>query len=246
MGSSTQSLAMKPIYVLVACEESQAETFAFRHLGFHAYSCDIVECRRGGRPDWHIVGDATPYIQGCREFWTQSGHLVSVPRWDIIICHPPCTFLTKASAVALHTDPDTWIDFRGKRKYVNGDRLRKMQDARAFFLACYNANARYVAVENPIPMALANLPRPSCYADPSWFGVKYTKKTLYWTHNLPPLMAETLYPKPKCYVSASRGKYRSRTFPALAEAIARQWGSYVENDLRTLSDRFNSFMHDML
>lgn len=76
------------------------------------------------------------------------------------------------------------------------------------------------------------LPPPTFFACPSWFGVKYTKKTLYWTKNLPPLVADMEYPNPKEFVRSSRGKYRSRTFPELARAIARQWSSYIINDLQ--------------
>lgn len=96
-----------------------------------------------------------------------------------------------------------------------------------FFRRCLNAKADYVAVENPIPMRRANLPKPDFFIQPSWFGVKYTKKTLYWVRNLPPIMAEIEYPNPKEFVRSSRGKYRSRTFPEVARAIARQWGSYI-------------------
>lgn len=99
--------------------------------------------------------------------------------------------------------------------------------ARGFFFKCLNAWADFVAVENPVPMKRARLPRPSFYADPSWFGVKYTKKTCYWTKNLPPIMPKIIHPNPKCYVNASRGKYRSRTFPELAQAIAEQWSEYI-------------------
>lgn len=108
-----------------------------------------------------------------------------------------------------------------------------MLHARAFFMQFFQAPCDYLAVENPIPMALAKLPRPSCYADPSWFGVKYTKKTIYWTRNLPPLFAAIDHPTPKEFVKASRGKYRSRTFPQLAEALAKQWGDYILSQLHT-------------
>lgn len=88
-------------------------------------------------------------------------------------------------------------------------RYQKLLEAREFFFRCLSAQADYVAVENPLPMARARLPKPSCFADPSWFGVKYTKKTLYWLKNLPPIMAEMVYSSPKQYVHSSRGKYRS-------------------------------------
>ncbi|MBR2556434.1 MAG: hypothetical protein IKE94_16425, partial [Aeriscardovia sp.] len=89
----------------------------------------------------------------------------------------------------------------------------------------------YVAVENPLPMARAKLPKPSCFIHPSWFGVKYTKKTLYWLRNLPPLMPTVTYPNPKSFVNCSRGKYRSRTFPEVAKAIALQWSQYILDEI---------------
>lgn len=107
-----------------------------------------------------------------------------------------------------------------------------MEKARDFFFKCLNAKAQYVAVENPLPMARARLPRPSCYIQPSWFGVKYTKKTLYWLKGLPPLMPEVEHPKPRQFVRASRGIYRSRTFPAVAKAIAKQWSEYILDEMK--------------
>lgn len=107
----------------------------------------------------------------------------------------------------------------------------KMWEGRRFFYQCLDAAADFLAVENPIPMQRAQLPRPSCYINPSDFGVKYTKKTLYWLRNLPPLMAELIHPNPRCFVTASRGKYRSRTFPQVAKAIAEQWGKFILNEL---------------
>lgn len=214
----------KDINVLIACEESQAETIAFRQLGFNAFSCDVQLCRRGTPAEWHIVDDVTPYLQGKTDFVVQSGEHLTVSKWHLIIAHPPCTYLCKLSAAQMV-----------KKGVVDAERYAKMIDAREFFYKCLNANAPFVAVENPIPMRRAGLPRPSTYACPSWFGVKYTKKTLYWLRNLPPLFATADYSNPKSFVNRSRGKYRSRTFPAVANAIARQWGDYVRNELQLLA-----------
>lgn len=211
------------VNVLIACEESQAECKAFRDLGFNAFSCDIQKCRRGGVPGWHITGDVTPYLRGLTQFETSDGLRHTVSKWDLIIAHPPCTYICRVSSVHMV-----------KNGIIQQERLSKMHEAVQFFYECLNANATYVAVENPIPMARAGLPRPSCYINPSWFGVKYTKKTLYWLRNLPPLFATIDYPTPKDYVRASRGKYRSRTFPQVAEQIAKQWGSYIIEDSRAL------------
>ena len=208
------------LYVLIACEESQAECAAFRALGHIAYSCDIQPCRPTGHPDWHIQGDVTPLLQGTVQFTTQSGIQCAVPCWDLIIAHPPCTYLCKVSSV--------WMVIDGQ---IQQDRYQKMLQARNFFFQCLNAQAPYVAVENPLPMARAQLPQPSCFVHPSWFGVKYTKKTLYWLKNLPPIMPELIHPNPKEFVLARRGKYRSRTFPQLAQAIARQWSKYILDDI---------------
>ena len=206
--------------VLIACEESQAECLAFRQLGHNAYSCDIQPCRPTGNPDWHIQGDVTHYLNGISTFTTQSGITVELPGWDLIIAHPPCTYLCKVSSV--------WMVVDG---YIQPERYEKMLCARDFFFQCLHAQAPYVAVENPLPMARAKLPKPSCFLHPSWFGVKYTKKTLYWLKNLPPIMHEIDYPSPKEFVKASRGKYRSRTFPQVAAALARQWSDYILDEL---------------
>lgn len=202
--------------VLIACEESQAECIAWRELGHNAFSCDIQPCRRDGHPEWHIWGDVTELLRGRCRFQTADGKLHRLAKWHLIIAHPPCTYLCKVSSVHMV-----------KNGVLQTDRYQKMLEARAFFFECLSAQADYVAVENPIPMARARLPRPSCYACPSWFGVKYTKKTLYWLRNLPPLVAEIDHPCPKEYVHSSRGKYRSRTFPEMARGIARQWSTYI-------------------
>lgn len=213
--------------ILIACEESQAECLAFRNLGHNAFSCDIQPCRTGGVPGWHILGDVTPFLHGETRFNVQTGVQLNVPGWDLIIAHPPCTYLCKVSSVHMAANADYDIMWRGHIKRVNRIRYDLMCAARSFFFECLDATAPFVAVENPIPMAIAQLPRPSCYVCPSWFGVKYSKKTLYWLKNLPPLMATLDFPNPKEFVRCSRGKYRSRTFPKLASALADQWSRYI-------------------
>lgn len=210
----------KTLYVLIACEESQEECQAFRELGHIAYSCDIQPCRPNGHPEWHIHADVTPYLNGTTQFTTQDGTRRSVPRFDLIIAHPPCTYLCKVSSVHMVI-----------KGVLQQERYAQMLQARDFFYTCLYAQAPYVAVENPLPMKRAQLPKPSCFLHPSWFGVKYTKKTLYWLKNLPPIMPELEYPNPKCFVTCSRGKYRSRTFPEVARAIAHQWSAYILAEL---------------
>lgn len=204
------------INVLIACEESQAETFAFRSLGFNAYSCDIQPCQKKGNPAWHIHADVTPFLKGETLFCTQDGIRHNVTKWHLIIAHPPCTYLCKMSSVHMVV-----------KGQIQQDRWEKMLKAHDFFMLCYNARCKYLAVENPLPMKRAGLPRPSCYIQPYWFGVKYSKKTLYWLRNLPPIMPGCINPDFKQFVRASRGKYRSRTFPEVAQELAKQWGEYI-------------------
>lgn len=220
--------------VLIACEESQEECKAFRALGHNAYSCDIQPCMKKGNPHWHIHGDVTPYLNGRTDFITQAGDCVQLTKWDLIIAHPPCTYLSKVGSLWLYKEPLGNVNTFDGWEQLNVYRWKKLLDAREFFFKCLDAQAQFVAVENPIPMRKANLPKPSTFACPSWYGVKYTKKTCYWLRNLPPLMANLDFPNPKCYVSCSRGKYRSRTFPQLAQAIAQQWSSYILNEFNSI------------
>lgn len=207
---------MTQLTVLIACEESQAECMAFRELGHEAYSCDIQPCRRGGHPEWHINQDVLPLLDGLQDFLTQDNQPHHVDHWNLIIAHPPCTYLCKVSSVQMK-----------KNGQIDPVRYCRLLIARDFFFRCLRANADHVAVENPLPMALAQLPRPDCFIQPSWFGVRYTKKTLYWLRNLPPIMPTIENPNPKQFVRSSRGKYRSRTFPEVAQALAEQWSSYI-------------------
>lgn len=209
----------KKIYVLIACEESQVECQAFRDQGCVAYSCDVKPCRRGANPSWHIQGDVTPLLEGCTQFTTMDGENRWVPKWDLIVAHPPCTFLCKVGSVQL---------IKGGK--VDPKRYAEMMKAREFFFRCLNAKADYVAVENPLPMKRAGLPKPSCFIQPYWYGHKYSKKTLYWLRNLPPLLPDASNPEYKEFVRSSRGKYRSRTFEGVARAMARQWIEWMLRD----------------
>ena len=216
MHNSSNHMLRKHINVLIACEESQVEMQAFRDAGFNAFSCDIQKPRRGADLRYQIQGDVRPYLHGKSEFMTMDGKQHKLKKWHLIIAHPPCTYLCKVSSV--------WMVISGQ---VDKERYRKMEKAREFFMECLGAQADFVAVENPLPMARARLPKPDCFVQPSWYGHHYSKKTLYWLRNLPPLMPECDVAKVKEYVRNSRGKYRSRTFEGIAKAMVRQWGAYV-------------------
>ena len=118
--------------VLVACEESQRVCTAFREKGHEAYSCDLQPCS-GGHPEWHIMQDAIPLLDGRCNFKTMDGIEHSINgKWDLIIAHPPCTYLSNAGAARLYKRID------GK-SFVDLERLNKGLDAKEF-LKAQNAN----------------------------------------------------------------------------------------------------------
>ena len=94
----TRRKEIRNVKVLVACEESQRVCTAFRELGHEAYSCDVQECS-GGHPEWYIQGDVLPYIDGSCIFTTMDGAAHRIDgTWDLLIAHPPCTYLSNAGA----------------------------------------------------------------------------------------------------------------------------------------------------
>ena len=168
--------------VLVACEESQTVANAFRKLGHNAYSCDLQPCS-GGHPEYHIMGDCLSLINGKCHFVTESGIYHTIPgTWDLVIAHPPCTYLTKASATLLY--PHGVLDH---------DRLKKVKEAAIFFRRILNADVPYLAIENPTPLHIANLPVSSQVIEPYYFGHNCSKCTNLWLRNLPPLFSTGLY-----------------------------------------------------
>ena len=199
-------------YVLIACEESQTECIAFRQAGAAAFSCDIKACS-GNHPEWHIRDDVTPFLKGRRYFKTCDGIEHHVPKWDLIIAHPPCTYLARSGAVHL-------------RRGGQLDELRHAYGivARDFFMKCLNACAAHVAVENPTPLAIFNLPPYTQAIEPYQFGEGYTKRTCLWLKNLPPLLPMVYSCQRKEWIRSTRkqGK-RSKSFEGIARAMAVQW-----------------------
>ena len=216
--------------VLVACEESQAVCKAFRERGHEAYSCDIIECS-GGHPEWHIMQDVIPLLDGRCSFETMDGIEHSIDgKWDMIIAHPPCTYLSNAGARWLYAD--------GK---LNEERYAKGIDGKKFFMAMLNADCPRIAVENPIPSSIYDLPKYTQIIQPYQFGEPWSKKTCLWLKGLDPLQPTNIVTdyKPYCsygsysgthdpkYKGASRkggsAKSRSKTFYGIAKAMASQW-----------------------
>ena len=217
--------------VLVACEESQRVCIAFREKGHNAFSCDIEPCS-GGHPEWHIMQDVIPLLNGRCSFTTMDGIEHSIGgKWDLIIAHPPCTYLSNAGA--------RWLYANGK---LNEERYRKGLDGKKFFMAMLNADCQRIAVENPIPSSIYDLPQYTQIIQPYQFGEPWSKKTCLWLKGLEPLHPTNIVAdyKPYCssgsysathnpkYKGASRkggsAKSRSKTFDGIARAMASQWG----------------------
>ena len=220
---------MKKIKVLIACEESQCETIEFRNAGCLAFSCDLQKCS-GGHPEWHVQGDVLQLFDTPCTFKTMDGKSHTVKQWDLVIAHPPCTYLTKAASTLL---------FPGKQ--LNHERYSKGLEAREFFMRCLEVNAQFVCVENPVPNRIFKLPPPSCYVQPYFFGDKWQKKTLYWLKNLPPLMPTIFAPEYKSWVHCTRGgKKRSKSFASIAKQMVAQWLPIIEESFRK-----NNKKHDV-
>lgn len=212
----------RPLRVLIACEESGIECAAYRRLGCEAYHCDILPRQRGIDKSCFISGDVIPLLRpGFHRFVTVDGRPHYVPGWDLIVAHPPCTYLCRLSGVHM---------LRGGE--LNESRFRKMVEARLFFQRCLDADAYYLCVENPVPLEMACLPTPDTYVEPCWFGDRFTKKTCYWLKHLPPLTPEIVHPFPKSLVASSRGKYRSKTSVYLAAFQSIQWTEVILSDIQ--------------
>lgn len=210
--------------VLVACEESQAVTIELRRLGHEAYSCDIQDCS-GGHPEWHIRADALEVLK---------------IRWDMIIAHPPCTYLTCAGAIRLYNKDHAIAD---------PARYQKGLDAAAFFMEIWRNPCPRVAIENPTPMKVFNLPRYSQIIEPYMFGDPWRKRTCLWLRGLPPLIQTEAAEVPRgLWVGATSkrrdptvdqryelpgnrsAKRRSKTFPGIARAMALQWAGDIKQN----------------
>lgn len=211
--------------ILIACEESQTVCKAFRSMGHESFSCDLQECS-GGHPEWHIIGDAI--------LEAYSG------KYDMMIAHPPCTYLSKAGA--------RWTYAGG---ILNKERYDKGLEGKAFFMKLLNAPIKYIAVENPTPMKIFKIPTHTQAIQPYMFGDAYSKRTLLWLKNLPKLYhnktanlfdsivthTESYQPYLPSNVGGKKkgqkysfgvsrnAKESSKTFDGVAMAMAEQWGN---------------------
>ena len=217
--------------VLIACEESQIVCKAFRERGHEAYSCDIQE-PSGGHPEWHIHGDAIAALDG-GVITTMDGKQHDVGKWDLLIAHPPCTYLTVTG--------NRWFN---EERYGEKARQRKelRNEAAIFFMSFINADIDKIAVENPIGYMSTVYQKPSQIIHPYMFGDPARKATCLWLKGLPKLTpTDIVEPIVIHYQNGNgtdnpwhmdtlklppneRAKARSKTFPGIAAAMAEQWG----------------------
>tara|TARA_R110000803_G_C11843313_1_gene304877 strand:- start:42 stop:680 length:639 start_codon:yes stop_codon:yes gene_type:complete len=208
--------------ILVACEESQTITKELRKLGHKAFSCDLLPCS-GGYPDWHYQQDVFEVID---------------KGWDMMIAHPPCTFLAVSGARWLYNKD-------GSR---NLERWENQLKALQFVKKLMNAPIDKIAIENPISVISSNIRKPEQIIQPWQFGDKAQKSTCLWLKNLPKLTPTNIVDKGefKEWICKKTGKtkrqalwylealnkaktpeqrrtLRSKTFKGMAEAMAKQW-----------------------
>lgn len=210
--------------VLVACEESQTVCKAFRAKGHEAYSCDIQECS-GGHPEWHIQGDVIEQLN---------------KEWDLMIAHPPCTFLTVSG--------NKWMKPEFKTRFPTRDEDRKQ--AIKFFLDIAHSDIPKICIENPVGIMSKLYKKPSQIIQPYFFGEPFQKTTCLWLKGLARLVSTKNYGvdwrstvdkgKIRTFKSGKRqaewysslislpkeerARLRSKTFSGIAAAMADQWG----------------------
>lgn len=221
--------------VLIACEESQTLCIAFRQLGIEAYSCDIQICS-GGHPEWHIMQDVLPLINGYCSFYTMDGVYHSInSKWDLLIAHPPCTYLSNSG--------NRWFNVERygvdalKRNYYRKDAIK-------FFMHFVYANCDHICIENPVGVMSTMYRKPDQIIQPWMFGDPFEKRTCLWLIGLPLLKPTMIVNPPPRVVYKSgrtaaawyslavrlppdeRSRVRSKTFPGIANAIAAQWSIF--------------------
>lgn len=202
--------------VLVACEFSGTVRRAFRALGHDAWSCDILPADDGSE---HHYQDDIRNVLGRGKPWNE-------PSWDLMIAHPPCTYLTNSGVTWLHRDPTRW---------------QKLDEAAEFFKMLLDAPIPRIAIENPIMHKYAKERiggvKQSQVIQPWMFGHTESKATCLWLKNLPTLketknVKEEMLKLPDSErqrlhwlpPSADRWKLRSTTYSGIADAMAQQWG----------------------
>ncbi len=212
--------------ILVACEYSGIVSAAFRKLGHEVWSCDILDTE--GDRDFHFKGDV-------REMLGQ--------KWDMIIAHPPCTYLCNSGVCWLYKTVSSGTGWPNPVKFTkerNEVRWEQMRQGAEFFNLFQNHPCEKIAIENPIMHKYAReiVGRHQDQVIQPWmFGHPESKATCLWLKGLPLLVGtnnvkEEMTKLPKNVAqrlhnlppSADRAKLRSKTFQGIADAMAEQWG----------------------
>ncbi len=193
---------MRPLNILIACEESGAVRDAFIAQGHNAVSCDILESS-SGNDNPHIIGDALAAIRS--------------RQWDVIIAFPPCTYLCSSG---LH-----WNKRRPERAALT-------EAAFKFFMEIANADCQYIAIENPIGCVSTRWRKPNQIIQPWMFGHGETKATCLWLKGLPALTPTKIVDGREQRIwkmppSKDRSKLRSKTYAGVASAMAQQWSEFL-------------------
>lgn len=207
--------------VLVACEYSGIVRDAFKLKGHDAWSCDILPTDRPGQ---HYQCDVREVLD---------------KGWDLMIAHPPCTFLSTSGAKWYYHPDDSHLPMELRRPHPKfPNRRQDQQDAIDFFLMLANANIPKIAIENPVGV-MSRWKKPTQIIQPYQFGHPEPKKTCLWLKNLNPLKptkivnpeyhtTESGKKVPVWFFSLSKSDYRwkvrSETFRGIANAMADQWG----------------------
>lgn len=233
--------------VLIACEESQTVCKAFRKLGFNAYSCDILPCS-GGHPEWHLHCDVLGVIRDKRGILENGEEFILDGEWDLMIAHPPCTYLSVSGARWYYHPDDKDLPVDQRRPHPNfPTRAQDRKEAIKFFLALANADIPRIAIENPVGIMSKLFKKPNQIVQPYWFGDEATKTTCLWLKNLPDLTPTKIVGKgervvlssgkslPKWYSDSFNTKIstemrrtlRSKTFQGFADAMAVQWSKLL-------------------
>ena len=231
--------------ILIACEESQTVTSEGRRLGHEVYSCDILPCS-GGHPEWHIQGDVLPLLNGRCSFKTMDGVEHEIRgRWDMIIFHPPCTFLTNTG--------NRWFNeeiYGEKAKQRKEDR----EKAAEFFMAGWEADCDIVVIENPIGYMSSYFRKPDQIVHPYYFAENEDdencerKATCLWFRGVSPLKYSIKFqPRIIKYKNGKgtdspwhmetmklppneRSRARSKTYSGLARAMMKQWAGECSDE----------------
>lgn len=238
---------MKKFNILIACEESQRVCTEFRKLGFNAYSCDILPCS-GGHPEWHFKQDVLQVIKNKGGTLETGKEYFIEGEWDLMVAHPPCTFLAVSGAKWFYHPDDKDLPIDQRRPHPNfPNRAKEREEAAEFFMKLAKANIKHIAIENPVGIMNTRFRKPNQIVQPWQFGDSASKKTCLWLKNLP-LLVPTDIVDPGEYIEFGSGRrlakwysdgltktktpeerriWRSKTFPGFAKAIAEQWGAYL-------------------